>query len=55
MEKNFDFDDVDDEELDFVQPREKIPVKLHITAINKHNESEDKENCDQKRSYGKFI
>lgn len=37
---NFEFDDVDDEELDFVQPREKIPVSLHITAINKHNENE---------------
>ena len=37
---NFEFDDVDDEELDFVQPRKKIPVTLHITAINKHNEKE---------------
>jgi len=37
---NFEFDDVDDEELDFIQPRKKIPVTLHITAINKHNESE---------------
>ena len=43
MEKNFEFDDVDDEELDFVQSREKIPVTLHITAINKHNENKDKE------------
>ena len=37
---SIEFDDADDEELDFVQPRKKIPVTLHITAINKHNESE---------------
>lgn len=39
---DFEFDDVDDEELDFVQPRKKIPVTLHITAINKHNERKNK-------------
>ena len=38
MEKNFDFDDIEDEdELDFVRSHEKIPVSLHITAIDMKN------------------
>ena len=32
---NFEFDDVDDEELDFVQPHKTIPVRLNIVESNK--------------------